>query len=191
MNEPGPVNNHTFDIVTFDQDMLPSWESSTIEQVCERLKIDEDEITKLVEDDKKLMKEIITQTQLILNHREILRESKKKNYKIYKEEIKTLIENHAQERELQAMLKNDLSLLAEVYADPKDEYICFSEFPIGQRKADFVLFTGRSKMCVFIIEVKGANFFFTNKGAYKKINEKITTCRHQIIEGGDLKKIFK
>jgi hypothetical protein len=183
MNEPGPVNNHTFDIVTFDQDMLPSWESSTIEQVCERLKIDEDEITKLVEDDKKLMKEIITQTQLILNHREILRESKKKNYKIYKEEIKTLIENHAQERELQAMLKNDLSLLAEVYADPKDEYICFSEFPIGQRKVDFVLFTGRSKMCVFIIEVKGANFFFTNKGAYKKINEKITTCRHQIIEG--------
>jgi predicted component of type VI protein secretion system len=86
MNEPGPVNNHTFDIVTFDQGMLPSWESSSIEQVCERLKIDEDEITKLVEDDKKLMKEIITQTQLILNHREILRESKKKNYKIYKEE---------------------------------------------------------------------------------------------------------
>lgn len=80
------------------------------------------------------------------------------------------------------MLKKDLSLLAEAYADPKDEYICFSEFPIGKRKADFVIFTGRSKMCVIIIEVKGANFFFSNKGSYRKINEKINICRHQILE---------
>lgn len=69
--EPGPINGHTFDIVTFDQEMLPSWESATIEQVCNRLRVIKGELTLLVEDDKKLMKEIIVRTQLNIHQTEI------------------------------------------------------------------------------------------------------------------------
>ncbi|WP_017151764.1 hypothetical protein [Bacillus bingmayongensis] len=50
---------------------------------------------------------------------------------ITKVKIETLVKNGAKEQELQRLLKQDLSIFAEVYAYPSDEYICFSEFPIG------------------------------------------------------------
>lgn len=70
-------------------------------------------------------------------------------------EIEELIETGAGEREIQRLLKRDLSIFGEAYAKPDDEYICFAEFPVGDGQVDFVVFTGRSRMDVILIEVKG------------------------------------
>ena len=92
---------------------------------------------------------------------------------ITKESLQTLVNSNSTESTLQKQVKKDLSILAEVYAAPQHEYICFSEFPIGKGFVDFVLFTGRSRMDVILIEVKGADFFLTNAGTYNKISSKV------------------
>jgi hypothetical protein len=78
--------------------------------------------------------------------------------------IANLVSQGASERQLQAELKRDLSILGAACAHPaiRDEYIAFSEFPIAHGKVDFVVFTDRSRMDVILIEVKGANFNFLN-----------------------------
>lgn len=79
-------------------------------------------------------------------------------------DIVRLVEAGASERELQSELKRDLSIVGQAFAHPaiKDEYIAFSEFPVGHGSVDFVVFTDRSRMDVILIEVKGANFNFLN-----------------------------
>ena len=76
--------------------------------------------------------------------------------------IMNLVVQKASERELQIELKSNLSILGAAYAHPKDEYIVFSEFPISHGNVDFIVFTGRSRMDIILIEVKGANFNFLN-----------------------------
>ncbi len=84
------------------------------------------------------------------------------------------------ENVIHGVVKEDLSLLSEVYAYPQTEYICFSEFPIGNGFADFVIFTGRSRMEVIIIEIKGADFKFSNSNSYKNMSSKINEAAQQI-----------
>lgn len=78
--------------------------------------------------------------------------------------ISNLVSEGATERELQAEFKLNLSILGTSCAHSaiKDEYIAFSEFPLGHGNVDFVVFTDRSRMDVILIEVKGANFNFLN-----------------------------
>lgn len=77
---------------------------------------------------------------------------------ISKKRLKELIDAGASERELDALIKKDLSLIAEIYSSPYDEYIVFSEFPLGERRVDFAIFSSRSTMDVTFIEIKGADF---------------------------------
>ena len=72
--------------------------------------------------------------------------------------MKELIDAGASERELDALIKKDLSLIAEIYSSPDDEYIVFSEFPLGEKRVDFAIFSSRSTMDVTFIEIKGADF---------------------------------
>lgn len=77
------------------------------------------------------------------------------------------VNNNKNENKLQEIIKADLSILGEIYKEAEGEYICFSEFVIpglGGKygKVDFVVFTGRSRMNVYLIEVKGADFDLTN-----------------------------
>lgn len=99
---------------------------------------------------------------------------------IRKTEIKELIEHSPNERSIQNLLKTDLSIFAEFYARPSDQYICFSEFPIGEGFVDFVILTGLSRMDVILIEVKGADFNVVTKGHYKKPSSKIENAFQQI-----------
>ena len=64
-----------------------------------------------------------------------------------------------------------MSIFAELYAETQDEYICFSEIPLGDGGVvDFVVFSGRSRMNVTLIEVKGAEFnLIVNCNGYKNI----------------------
>lgn len=99
---------------------------------------------------------------------------------ISKKGLKELIDASASERELGALIKKDLSLIAEMYSSTHDEYIVFSEFPIGKRRADFVIFSGRSTMNVTFIEIKGADFNLKKRGHYDNFNAKIEEANSQV-----------
>lgn len=100
---------------------------------------------------------------------------------VSKESIKELIDNEANEQELQKLIKTDLSLIAEAYVGD-DEYICFSEYPLAGGAVDFVIFTGRSRMEIILIEVKGANFNLVNSNHYGSFNHKVRDAAEQIQE---------
>lgn len=91
---------------------------------------------------------------------------------ISKEVLKNLIESRSSESEIGSVLKKDLSIFAEVFAYPIDEYICFSEFPFFNKRVDFVVFTGRSSMKVYLIEIKGADKKIMNKNSYETFSHK-------------------
>lgn len=99
---------------------------------------------------------------------------------ISKKRLKELIDAGASERELDALIKKDLSLIAEIYSSPNDEYIVFSEFPLGERRVDFAIFSSRSTMDVTFIEIKGADFNLKKRGHYDNLNAKIEEANSQI-----------
>jgi Domain of unknown function (DUF4263) len=99
---------------------------------------------------------------------------------VSKSSIDALIQSGAAEHELQRLLKSDLSLFGEAYAKPDDEYICFSEYPLADGVIDFVVFTGRSRMDIILIEIKGAEFNLLNSNHYGAFNHKSTEAATQI-----------
>lgn len=99
---------------------------------------------------------------------------------ISKKQLKELIDSGSSERALGKLIKKDMSLIAEIYSSPNDEYIVFSEFPIGAKKADFAIFSGRSTMNVTFIEIKGAGFNLKKRGPYDNLNAKIEEANSQI-----------
>lgn len=99
---------------------------------------------------------------------------------ISKKQLKELIDAGVSEWKLDALIKNDLSLIAEIYSYPNDEYIVFSEFPVGERRVDFAIFSGRSTMDVTFIEIKGADFNLKKRGHYDNLNAKIEEANSQI-----------
>ena len=95
--------------------------------------------------------------------------------------MKKFFEKNPKEREeILKFFKKNLSFFGEFYANNEDEYIVFAEFPINNEKIDFVVFHGRSRMNVTIIEVKGANFTLFTKTGYKQLNSNITKAETQI-----------
>ncbi|MFQ0830575.1 hypothetical protein AAH211_18950 [Serratia fonticola] len=72
-------------------------------------------------------------------------------------EIASLVSLGAAERELQAAFKRDIAVIGAACTHPaiKDEYIAFSEFPVGHGNVDFVVFTDRSRMDVILIRSRG------------------------------------
>ena len=103
-----------------------------------------------------------------------------------KSDLIQLVESKCIEQDLLAFLKKDLSFFGEVYSNPEDEYIVFSEFPIenGSKdkdgSIDFVVFTGRSRMDVILIEIKGANFNLFNQNGYCQPHADISKAHQQI-----------
>lgn len=101
-----------------------------------------------------------------------------KSQKTY-EELREKIENNSNERELQAILKEDLSFFS-FLASPFEEYICLPELKIGNKSVDFVFLTSRSSMLVYLIEIKGANFKTFNSNHYGSESYNITNANMQI-----------
>lgn len=99
---------------------------------------------------------------------------------ISKKMLKELIDANASERELDALIKKDLSLIAEIYSLPYDEYIVFSEFPIGERRVDFAIFSNRFTMGTTFIEIKGAGFNLKKRGHYDSFNAAVEEANSQI-----------
>ncbi len=94
--------------------------------------------------------------------------------------LSELIENGASEQEIQKLIKSDLTIIGDYFGTLKEEYICFSEFPISDGFVDFVVFTGRSRMEVTLIEIKGANYNLVNANSYRDFSAKTNQAVQQI-----------
>lgn len=99
---------------------------------------------------------------------------------VSKKRLSSLVASGTMERSFQALLKSDLSLFGELYGDPHEEYICFSEFPLADGVCDFAVFTGRSRMDVVLIEIKGADFYLVNRDSYMGFARRINQAADQI-----------
>lgn len=159
----GPHSRHdTFNQVSFNADGAPDWRSLNLATVQELLSCEATELIvptinsiRLLGEIEKIRNEIDPfidspwpENPAVINRRHEI-ESKM----IGKRAIAELVQSGATEQELQRLLKADLSVFAEIYADPKEEYICFSEFPVADGSVDFAVFSGRSRMDVILIEV--------------------------------------
>ena len=104
---------------------------------------------------------------------------------ISKSEIQMILDHYPSEQEMQKVLEQDLSLIAENYANPPEEYIAFPQFPIGDGYADFVLFTCRSRMEVIIFEIKDAKQHILRENYYSDFRQRYQEgisqldCRYQ------------
>ncbi len=96
------------------------------------------------------------------------------------DKLQNIVSKSAKEREIHDLLKQDLSFIGEHFALPKNEYIVFSEFPVGKGSVDFVVFTSRSKMEVIFIEIKGSDFNFINSNG--TVSNEIKIAEEQIRE---------
>lgn len=187
--EANAIRGDTFDLVTFHDNGSPHWNSIKQADVEALLECDLKELSARTLDQQRLLNEIDRIRNEIdpfidspwLEGPEITkRRNDIESRMISKKLVSDLVERGAGEQELQRLLKQDLSIFAEIYADPKDEYICFSEFPIADGAVDFAVFSGRSRMDVTLIEVKGAEFHLVNQGHYDKFASKIDEAIDQI-----------
>lgn len=189
--EPTSFTGNDFDIVEIDSNGKPHWSKISKSDLCEVLGSDINELESVISNNERLLDEIEKLRYEInpsLDFRSnedpkiVLRRIDIQSKKTTKKSLQALIEQKNNEQELQKVLKEDLSIFAELYAQPKDDYICFSEFPIGDGFVDFAVFTGVSRMDVMLIEIKGAEFNLLNKGHYNKFNSKIEIAKDQIIK---------
>lgn len=176
----------TFDIVTVSPDT--KWDSISKKEVLDLIGCDTDELAERSINNKSVFEQAdqirykrnpfinspyIEEPEVIARKIEII------DSMISRDSIKDLIEAGANEQELQRLIKKDLSLISEAYVRD-DEYICFSEYPLADGSVDFVIFSGRSRMDIILIEVKGANFNLVNSNNYGSFNHKVRDAAEQI-----------
>ncbi len=179
----------SFDFVTFDENNSPSWESSRLSSICEALSVDPKEflthsleIPKLYEDIERIRHDIDpyidepwSESYDVINRREDIQADMLPEGK-----LSEAINRNSGESELQALIKSDLSIIGDFYSHPAEEYICFSEFPLSDGFVDFVMFSGRSRMDVTLIEIKGANYNLINGNSYEDFSAKTNQAVQQI-----------
>lgn len=187
--EKSQYRNHTFDLVKFDDQNNPSWENTILPKIIDLTESTESEFEQHSFSIKRLFDEIeeirykmdpfidepYHEDFNIINRREDIY-----NNMLSKQTLQDAIDNNEIEQNLQALLKSDLSIIADIYSNPKEEYICFSEFPVNDGFVDFVLFSGRSRMDVTLIEIKGANYSLINKNQYQDFSAKTNQAVQQI-----------
>ena len=186
--EENEIRSATFDFVEIINGS-PKWTSSTVEEVACMIDVPVEELMINVENDVRLRREAIKIRNHIDPHtdypdtdspEEINRRNEIYEKMVSKSTILDIIESNPGERDLQRLLRSDMSLIAEVYAQPEDEYICFSEFPVGDGFVDFAVFSGRSRMDVILIEIKGADFPIVNTSGYGNLAAKVNEGAQQI-----------
>lgn len=185
--------SETFDVVSFSPFGDPFWHATSKSEIIKSLECSDKEFNSYSEDTC-IQKEIdfaINEIQKInryeykesqeVTKRRLEIESKMYNF----QKIEKFLNTHPTESALAEFLKQDMSLFAEIYANPKDEYICFAEFPVGNGRVDFALFTGRSRMDVYLIEIKGAQENLRRKNYYGEFRSNVQEGLGQLIKRKD------
>lgn len=177
-------NNGKFSLVKLTNNGIPIWNECSGEDMIELLETEHKEFLdktwnhqehiNTIERKRMRMNPLFdyqyTESPEVICRRLEINEKKKK-----KAELLKLINSNSGERDILRFLNTDLTFFSEVYANPAEEYICFSEFPIGDGgRVDFAVFSSRSRMDVTLIEVKGAEFpLMINSGGYRVFSKKI------------------
>lgn len=187
--EPTVFEEHTFYIIEFSDEAFAKWKHISIEEVKLVLNCELTEMDNLTLENERLIGDI-ERLRTIINpyldlpiyqtSETIVRRIEIEDQQLSKKYLLDVVNSGASERELQNIIKKDLSIFGELYSSPPENYMCFSEFPIGNGVVDFVLFTGISRMDVFCIEIKGAEFNLFNKTGYKDFNSKMDSGIKQI-----------
>ncbi|HEX7241172.1 MAG TPA: Shedu immune nuclease family protein [Longimicrobiaceae bacterium] len=179
----------TFDELSFHTDGSPAWRELRAPEAMSLIGCGAAEIQSRTIDDSRLRRRAEALRHRIdpfidspypASHEKVARKLELQERMLPKQALDDLVASGAGERALQALLKTDLTFFAEVYARPDEEYICFSEFPVADGVVDFVVFTGRSRMNVILIEVKGAEFRLVNHDSYGNFSAKINEAAQQI-----------
>lgn len=179
----------TFDLVDFIENGSPSWRSISIKQVADILQCTSDELLTQTLSVARLAEEVDRMSAAIdpfgrspwLESPEVVnRRFEIEATMVSRKEIQELVDRGATERELQSLLKRDLSLFGELYASPHECYIAFSEFPLADGFVDFTVFTSASRMEIVLIEIKGADFFLVNDDAYGEFAQSMNRAAGQI-----------
>ncbi|MDT4856377.1 hypothetical protein FQZ97_907650 [compost metagenome] len=175
-------------MVTFDASGCAAWCAVGRQWVREALGCEDDELDASSIRQERLLREIAQIRQRIdpfldfahLKSPVVLsRQAEIEAGMLPRRSIQELVEAGVGERGLQRLLKADLSVFGEIYGS-RDEYLCFSEFPLDGGKVDFAVFSGRSRMDVTFIEIKGADFNLLNQTGYGKFASKIEEAADQI-----------
>ncbi|MDR3483181.1 MAG: DUF4263 domain-containing protein [Burkholderiaceae bacterium] len=179
----------SFDLVSFDSESNPSWKKISVGEAAEILSCDETELNTLISANEMVVQQI-DRIRHEINPRideptkesdaVIARREKIKSSMISRKDLTSLVAAGAGEHELQRLIKRDLSIIAEVYASLEGEYLAFSEFPVGDGIVDFVIFSGRSRMDVTLIEIKGADFNLLNISGYENFAAKFNEAAQQM-----------
>lgn len=187
---PAIFNYDEFSIVSFDAEGRPSWEDISLGKCLRLLGCTEEEFSDY-RSDPRVREEIsdaingishIQSAEIVENPKITQRRLEIKNSQYRLEDVRRVLNTYPSETDMGKFIQSDMSLLAEVYAQIEDEYICFSEFPVGEGRADFVVFTGRSRMKVFIIEIKGANIPLRRKNHYHSFRASVQEGKDQLEE---------
>lgn len=187
--EPSTISSHTFDFVTISEAKRTKWEKVSVDKLVSILNTSRKELFDRTFKNQRHFERIENlQAKLAPNLKRSINEEIEVSLRKYeildnaisKSQLNSLIESRSGEREMQKLLKLDLSVFGELYSSPYEEYIVFSEFPILDGKVDFVVFTGRSRMDVVLIEIKGANFKTITSNNYKNISAKANEAVQQI-----------
>ncbi|WP_418187451.1 Shedu anti-phage system protein SduA domain-containing protein [Aliarcobacter lanthieri] len=186
--ESNILNNDTFDLVIFDENNNPVWKNINFEKLKQIIGCEEDEFSVLSLNIEKFFKEaeklknlecVIHNIACLTDSKLLVRKNEIEDKKIPFSDLKRLIDNRENENTIQKLIHKDLTLIVEAYIKD-EEYICFSEYPVGEGFVDFVIFSGRSRMQVTLIEIKGAEYDFLLRNHYKKFSEKTNIAIKQI-----------
>jgi hypothetical protein len=189
--EEGLSGYGTFDIVTFNNNDSPHWEKTTLKKVQTMIGCSPEELLDSTLKNKRLFEKIeslnqqlypYTQKSYVEDHNIITKRLKIKENYISKKDMIDLIKTNPTEREIAEFIKKDLSFFASFYANPKEEYIVLPELNIADGFVDYVILSGRSRMDVTFIEIKGANFNLLNQSGYSNLSQKTNEALQQVRE---------
>ena len=186
--EDSSFQGATYALVTLQHD-LPNWQHITIDRAAQLIGCEESEISGRTLEDARLVNQIerlriqvdphldrpYTEPPEVINRRNEISRNR-----VPLTQLRSLIQSGANERDLHHLIASDLSLIAEIYAKPDDEYLVFTEFPLDEGRVDFAVFSGRSRMDVTLVEIKGADFPLLSQTGYRNLNAKFNEARQQI-----------
>ncbi|MDF7659697.1 DUF4263 domain-containing protein [Erwiniaceae bacterium L1_54_6] len=181
----------SFDIVTFDKNHSPSWEKTTLKKTQALLGCSHEELLDRTLKNERLFRQIenlhqklypFTKNNYVEDSNIITKRLQIEEKSISKEEISNFIKTAPTEREIASFLSRDLSFFANFYAHPTEEYIIIPELSIANGFVDYVIFSGRSRMDVTFIEIKGANFNLMNQSGYGNLSQKTNEAIQQVRE---------
>lgn len=177
--------HQSFDLVSHGNNQKTRWRKLSIDEVCNILDCGFEEfhiqslslqhiydcVVKLRHKIDPYLDEPLQESSAVLLRREQINLNS-----VSKDDLMESISYGINETKVHKIIKSDLSILGDYFSKPDEEYICFSEFPLqGKEKngfVDFVVFSGRSRMDVTLIEIKGADFNLITKGNYKNFSAK-------------------